>query len=81
MFAHAPGRMESPNFYTGWPVSYTHLDVYKRQGVHWEKPNLGFVDFEGSFENNLLFRYAHGTGVFLDKEETDPAKMCIRDRL
>lgn len=39
-------------------------------GVHWEKPNLGFVDFEGSFENNLLFRYAHGTGVFLDKEET-----------
>lgn len=43
-------------------------------GVHWEKPNLGFVDFEGSFENNLLFRYAHGTGVFLDKEETDPAK-------
>lgn len=43
-------------------------------GVHWVKPNLGLVDFEGSKENNMLFRYAHGTGVFLDEEETDPAK-------
>lgn len=43
-------------------------------GVHWVKPNLGLVDFEGSKENNLLFRYAHGTGIFLDLEERDPAK-------
>ena len=43
-------------------------------GVHWVKPSLGFVDFEGSRENNMLFRYAHGTGVFLDLEETDPRK-------
>lgn len=43
-------------------------------GIHWTKPNLGLVDFEGSRENNLLFRYAHGTGIFLDEEERDPAK-------
>lgn len=43
-------------------------------GIHWVKPSLGFVEFEGSKENNLLFLYAHGTGVFLDEEETDPRK-------
>lgn len=43
-------------------------------GVHWVKPELGFVDFEGSKANNLLFLYAHGTGVFLDEEEIDPRK-------
>lgn len=43
-------------------------------GIHWVKPNLGFVEFEGSKENNMLFHYAHGTGVFLDEEETDPSR-------
>ena len=43
-------------------------------GVHWVKPNLGLVDFEGSRDNNMIFRYAHGTGIFLDEEEIDPAK-------
>ena len=43
-------------------------------GVHWVKPSLGLVDFEGSRENNLLFRNVHGTGVFLDTEEIDPRK-------
>lgn len=32
------------------------------------------MDFEGSTDNNMLFRYAHGTGVFLDDAETDPAR-------
>lgn len=45
-----------------------------RDGVHWVKPCLGLVDWEGSKENNLLFRYAHGTGVMLDEAETDPRK-------
>lgn len=43
-------------------------------GVHWVKPSLGLVDFEGSTDNNMLFRYAHGTGVFLDEAEADPAR-------
>ena len=43
-------------------------------GVHWVKPSLGLVEFEGSRDNNLLFQCAHGTGVFLDEEETDPSK-------
>lgn len=43
-------------------------------GVHFTKPNLGLVEFEGSTDNNILMRYAHGTGVFLDKMEIDPQK-------
>ncbi len=45
-----------------------------KDGIHWEKPNLGLVEFEGSTDNNLIFRYAHGTGIFLDEKEADPAK-------
>lgn len=43
-------------------------------GIHWEKPSLGKVEWRGSKENNLLFLYAHGTGVILDSHETDPKK-------
>ena len=61
--------------YRPMPTRITSLGYAESDdGVHWVKPNLGFVEFEGSRENNLLFRYAHGTGVFLDGEETDPAK-------
>lgn len=43
-------------------------------GIHWEKPSLGLVDWRGSRENNLLFLYAHGTGVMIDDREKDPAR-------
>lgn len=45
-----------------------------QDGVHWEKPSLGMVSFQGSTDNNLMMLYAHGTGVFRDGEELDPAK-------
>ncbi len=45
-----------------------------KDGIHWEKPSLGLVEFEGSTDNNLLMLYAHGTGVFLDEQEVNPAK-------
>lgn len=40
-------------------------------GIRWEKPSLGFVNWRGSKENNLLFQYAHGTGVMIDPREKD----------
>ncbi|MEG0911105.1 MAG: hypothetical protein RSC58_06900 [Ruthenibacterium sp.] len=43
-------------------------------GIHFVKPNLGLVEFNGNKNNNILMRYAHGTGVFLDKEEQNPKK-------
>lgn len=45
-----------------------------KDGLCWEKPELGLVEFEGSRKNNILYTYVHGTGVFLDEEETDPGK-------
>lgn len=45
-----------------------------RDGIHFDKPNLGLVEFQGNRNNNILMDYAHGTGVFLDPEEKDPKK-------
>ena len=34
-----------------------------QDGIHWEKPSLGRVQWNGSAQNNIIFAYAHGTGV------------------
>ena len=55
-------------------------------GIVWEKPELGLVEFEGTKANNILWRGEvrredeakkvwrgpHGTGVFKDLREPDP---------
>lgn len=43
-------------------------------GVRWEKPELGLVEFAGSTANNILLRGPHGAGVFRDDREPDPAR-------
>lgn len=43
-------------------------------GLHWTKPNLCITEIDGSRDNNILMLHAHGTGVFLDQEESDPKK-------
>ncbi|MDE0318072.1 MAG: hypothetical protein OXM61_24590 [Candidatus Poribacteria bacterium] len=46
-------------------------------GVHWEKPILNQVDFEGSTANNLIDvgrTNCEGMAVLYDKNETDPAR-------
>ena len=45
-----------------------------KDGIHWEKPSLGLVDWRGSKKNNLLFRYAHGTGVMLEEQDKDAGR-------
>lgn len=45
-----------------------------KDGIHWVKPSLGLVEFEGSRDNNILMLYAHGTSVMLDDQELDPRK-------
>lgn len=48
-------------------VCYAESD----DGIHWRKPNLGIIEFNGSRENNIVMRAAHGAGVFRDEHETD----------
>jgi len=42
-----------------------------RDGLKWEKPELGLVEFEGSKANNLVARKTHGAGVFQDPHEAN----------
>jgi len=43
-------------------------------GINWEKPELGLIEFEGNRKNNIVYRGLHGAGIFKDSRETDPAK-------
>lgn len=60
-------------------------------GVHWQKPKLGLISFQGSTDNNLVFaddltlgRGAHGAFVFKDPngspEERYKMVHCARDK-
>ena len=42
-----------------------------KDGIHWTKPNLNLVDFNGSRDNNLILTGVQGTGVLLDKQDPD----------
>lgn len=43
-------------------------------GIVWDKPSLGLVEYEGSRENNLVSRGPHGAGILQDFRENDAAK-------
>lgn len=43
-------------------------------GVHWVKPSLGIVEFEGSKDNNILFTRIQGTSVLYDPQDPDPSR-------
>ena len=47
-------------------------------GIHWQKPDLGIIEFEGSAANNLVMcRATHGLhagGVLKDARDPDPAR-------
>ncbi|WP_327241143.1 hypothetical protein [Streptomyces sp. NBC_01320] len=43
-------------------------------GVHWAKPKLGLVSFDGSKDNNILFEHVQGTSVLYDPADPDPTR-------
>ncbi|MBN1554837.1 MAG: hypothetical protein JXA11_08825 [Phycisphaerae bacterium] len=45
-----------------------------RDGLVWEKPELGLVEFEGSAANNIVMRPTHGAGVRNDPADPDPER-------
>jgi hypothetical protein len=45
-----------------------------QDGLQWEKPALGIVEFAGSKANNIVVRGPHGAGVFQDLREPDPER-------
>ena len=60
-----------------WPVSYTHLDVYKRQGMLTSVQDLGRIGYQQygvSVSGVMDPRSASIANILVDNE------MCIRDR-
>ena len=45
-----------------------------KDGLNWEKPNLGKVQFRNSWENNILPREEFRPYFFKDRHEEDPAR-------
>jgi hypothetical protein len=55
-----------------------------QDGISWDKPELGLVEFEGSKANNILWRGVegdkdllwgpHGAGIFKDLRDPDPER-------
>ena len=45
-----------------------------KDGIAWDKPELGICDYEGSTKNNIVKRAVHGVGVFKDAHASDPAR-------
>ena len=45
-----------------------------KDGIKWDKPELGLVDYEGSKANNIVWRGPHGAGIFKDLRDPDPAR-------
>lgn len=43
-------------------------------GIKWEKPDLGLVTYEGSKQNNIIWRGPHGAGIYKDFRDPDPAR-------
>jgi len=54
------------------------LYAVSADGIGWEKPALGIIDFEGSTANNLVMRRAthglHAGGVLKDARDPDPTR-------
>ena len=54
------------------------LYAVSKDGIVWEKPGLGLIEFEGSTENNIVISKAthgiHAGGVFKDLHDPDPAR-------
>ena len=45
-----------------------------KDGIKWEKPELGLVEYEGSKANNIIWRGPHGAGIFKDPFDSNPAR-------
>ena len=45
-----------------------------KDGIKWEKPNLGLINFNGNKKNNIVWRRPHGAGIFKDLDEENPAR-------
>ena len=66
-------RLERP--YTGHKQQEMGICyAVSKDGLTWSKPNLGQVVYDGSTNNNIVWRGPHGAGVYKDEREQDSAR-------
>jgi len=51
--------------------------AYSFDGVHWERPNVGVVEFNGTKDNNLVILKTQAPNVFLRADEPDPNRRYL----
>jgi len=64
-------------WYHSWAGEYRMLYATSKDGIRWHKPNLGFVDYKGSTQNNILLRRTredHSPQVIHTPWEPDPKR-------
>ena len=68
---------KATDYMTARPAGREEAMLYatSSDGIHWQKPQLGIVGFEGSRKNNILFRGAGGAGVIKDRRDPDPQRL------
>ena len=76
---HTPPEKRHPDWCNYMDVKPTDREMgvcyaFSADGLHWEKPELELVEFEGNTQNNIVMRRVNGAGVFKDERETDPAR-------
>src|SRR5207249_11190820 len=74
-----PGDVER----NGWPYYRPIAYAESTDGIHWERPNLGLVEFRGAKKNNLVqiepatepyARPMDFVAVFYEPEDPDPGR-------
>ena len=55
--------------------SYTGCYATSHNGIYWEKPHLGLIEFDGSTENNLFINDAAILNVIKDDREPDADRL------
>lgn len=73
-----PLRQRPLTPYSGGEREEGLLYATSSDGIHWEKPALGLIEFAGSRENNIVMRRAthgiHAGGVLKDPRAPDPSR-------
>ncbi|MEM7231547.1 MAG: serine hydrolase domain-containing protein [Planctomycetota bacterium] len=67
---------ESRDYMSARPAAREEAILYatSKDGIRWEKPSLGLVEFRGSQANNIVCRGAGGSGVIKDLRESKPER-------
>jgi hypothetical protein len=69
---NSAAKLSPPNLINGvgWLLCY----ATSRDGLAWDKPELGLQSFDGSTQNNAVARDVANAGIFKDLHDPDPAR-------